>query len=96
MKSWVSYLYWEGLSFLLPMFVFGLISVTNWGYESKLITPDDSAPDWTDVHMGMLLLTVAIGQAVFASFILFIVRITRPKSKNGVYMLSSLILVSIF
>ncbi len=96
MKGWKSYLLWEGLPFLLPLFVFGLISATNWDYESKLVIPDKSASDWTDVHLGQILLAGAMGQALIASIILFIVRITRPKSSSGWYMLVSLILVAIF
>ena len=96
MKGWKSFLLWEGLPFLLPMFIFGLISVFNLNYESKLITLDKSAADWIGVHMGLIFLAFVTGGAAAASFILFIVRITQPKSNSGWYRLFSLILVSIF
>jgi len=97
LRGWKSYFLWEGL---LPMFVFGLISAFNWGYESKLTTLDNGAPEWTGVHMGLLMLAFAMGDAAAASFILFIVRIilrvAQPKSGGTWWMLFSLIVVSIF
>ena len=96
MQGWKSYLLWEGLPFLLLLSIFGFISAVNWDYESKLITPDNGASDWTGIHLGLLLLAMALGQALVASFILFIVRITRPKSGGGWYMFVSLTVVAIF
>ena len=51
-KGWKSYLLWEGLPFLLPISVFGFISAINWGYESKLITPNKNITDWHDAPSG--------------------------------------------
>ena len=75
MKGWKSYLLWEGIPFLLLLFVFGSISAVNWDYESKLITPDNGASDWTSVHLGPILLAYAMGLALVASILLFVVRI---------------------
>ena len=96
MKGWMSYLLWEGIPFLLLLFSFGLISAINWDYEGKLITSDNGTSNWTGVHMGLILLAVAMSQAIMASFILFIVRITRPKSGSGSYMFVSLTIIAIF
>jgi hypothetical protein len=96
MKGWKSYLLWEGIPFLMLLGVAGFISALNWGYESKLITPDNGASDWYNAHLGLILLAIAMGQALVASFILFIVRITRPKSNSGWYMFVSLTVVAIF
>jgi hypothetical protein len=96
MKGWKSYVLWEGLPFLIIFFLFGSISALNWAYESKLVTPDVQASRWVDVHLGTLLLTVAVGQASFAAFILFIVRLTLPKSRGAWYMFISLTMVSVF
>jgi hypothetical protein len=96
MKGWKSYLLWEGLPFLMLLFIFGCISAVNWAYESKLITLDNGASDWAGVHMGPIFLAMAAGFAVAASLILFIVRVTRPKSGGGWYMFISLTLIAIF
>jgi hypothetical protein len=96
MKGWKSYLLWEGLPFLMLLSIFGSISAVNWDYERKFITPDNGAPDWTGVHLGMLMLAIAMGQALYASSLLFVVRITQPRSNSGWYMLVSLTVVSIF
>ncbi len=96
MKGWKSYLLWEGIPFLLLLFIFGFISAANWDYESKLITLDGSGADWSSVHLGPIMLAIALGLALLASFILFIVRLTRPKSYGGWYMFISLTLVAIF
>ena len=102
MKGWKTYLLWEGLPFLMLFFVFGLISAINWDYEGKLITPrimDDSASNWTDVHLGLILLAFATVLAFVASFLLFIVRIVtrvaRLNLSKGWFMFASLILISI-
>ena len=96
MKGWKSYLLWEGLPFLMTFSVFGFISAISWGYESKLVTPDPGAPGWTSVYKGPIMLAIATGQVVTASFILFIVRITHPRSGSGWYMFISLTIVAIF
>jgi hypothetical protein len=96
MKGWKSYVFWEGLPFLTLVFLFGFISVINWQYESKLFTRDVQGADWTDSNLGLILLATAVGQALFAALILFIVRITRPKTGGGWYMFIALILVAIF
>ena len=95
MKGWKSYLLWEGLPFLMLLSVLGFISAVNWDYESKLITPRQGAPDWTGVYMGPLLLAIAVGLATTASVILFIVRLTRPRSGSFWYMSISLTLVAV-
>jgi hypothetical protein len=98
MKGWQSYLLWEGLPFLLLLFVFGFISAFNWDYERKLIVADPSAADRVDIHMGQILLAIALGQAFMASGLLFLVRMTRPKSQIGGYryMFVSLVIVTVF
>ena len=95
MKGWKSYLFWEGLPFLILFFLFAFISSFNWGYESKLITPDAQAPNWNEIHLGAILLSVAAGQGALAAVILFVVRITRPKSGGQWYMFIALTLVAI-
>jgi len=82
--GWKSYLFWEGLPFLVPLSVFGFICAINWGYESKLITPDYGASDWNDVHLGLILLGIVFFMALIASFLLLLVRviaarITKPE-----------------
>ncbi len=100
LRGWKSYLLWEGLPFLLPLFVFGLFSALNWDYESKLISLDQNASDWTGVYLGPILLASATGAAAAASLILLtvriILRVAQPKSGGAWYMLFSLIVVSIF
>ena len=99
MKGWKSYLVWEGLPFLILLSVFGFISVINWGYESKLITLDNTASEWTGVHMGPLLLGMAIFNGCIASVLLFVVRIiirfTYPTLSSGWFMFVPLVLISI-
>jgi hypothetical protein len=100
MKGWISYLLWEGIPFLLPLFVFGSISAVNWDFESKLITPDNSAPDWTGVHMGQIFLAMATGMALAASILLFVVRIIAIRIANPnismAFTFVSLIVITIF
>jgi hypothetical protein len=96
MKGWKSYLLWEGIPFWLLFLCFGLISSINWAYESKLITLDKGSPNGTLSNLGLILLAMALGCAGVASFILFIVRITRPKSYGDWYMFISLTIVAIF
>jgi uncharacterized iron-regulated membrane protein len=79
MTGWKSYLFWEGIPFWLPLSVFGFISVLNWGYESKLITPDDGASSWTSVHLGLVLLGIAFVMALVAGFLLFLVRVIASR-----------------
>ena len=100
MKGWKSYLLWEGLPFLMLLSLLGFISAVNWGYESKLFAPDNSASDPTSVHLGLILLAIAMGEALFASVLLFVVRIiirfTYPTLSSGWYMFIPLVLISIF
>jgi hypothetical protein len=74
-KGGKSYLLWEGIPFLLPLFVFGFISALNWDYESKLISPDNGSSDWTGVHMGLIFLAMTMVFALIASVLLFLVRV---------------------
>jgi len=96
MKGWKSYVLWEGLPFLILIFIIGSISVLNWDYESKLFARDPQSSDWTDSNLGLILFATAAGLALLAAFILFVVRITRPKDGGGWYMFASLIVVAIF
>jgi hypothetical protein len=96
MKGWIGYLLWEGIPFLLLLSVFGFISVINWDYESKLISPDNGASDWAGVHLGLILLAMATGFALAASLILFLVRVFQPKPNSGWFMIISLGLVTLF
>jgi len=96
MKGWKSCLLWEGIPFLLLLFIFGSLSAINWDYERKLVSLDNTALNWTDAHLGPILLAVAIGHALIASCLLLLVRFTRPKSNMGLYMLASLTLITIF
>jgi hypothetical protein len=99
LKGWKSYLLWECLPLLMLLSTFGFISAVNWGYESKLLTPDNGASDWSGVHMGLILLALAMGQVLVASFLLFIVRIVIrhvwPTSSSGWLMFIPLTLISI-
>ena len=81
MKTWQSALLWAAYPFLLLLFVFGFIAALNWGYESKLISLDTDASDWNSVHLGPILLTMAMGMALIASFLLFLVFLCWPKSR---------------
>jgi hypothetical protein len=87
MKGWRSYILWEGLPFLILLFVFGFISTVNWEYESKPFTLNRSTSDSTSVHLGLILLAFAMGEAIVASFLLFVVRIVIrmvwPNSSSG-------------
>ena len=81
MKTWQSAILWALYPVLLLLFVFGFISAVNWGYESKLISLEPDATDWDSVHLGPLLLAIAMGQALIASFLLFLIRLCWPKSR---------------
>ena len=101
MTDWKSYLFWEGLPFLLPFLVFGFISAINWGYESKLITPDFGAPEWTGVYLGQILLGIAFLLALIASVLLFLVRviaarITKPELSVAFRFLSLIAIAIMF
>ena len=78
----------------------GFLSVVNWDYESKLFTPDNNALDPTGVHLGLILFAGAIGEALFASVLLFVVRViirfTHPTLSTGWSMFVPLVLISIF
>jgi hypothetical protein len=60
--------------------VFGFLAALNWGYESKLVSLDNNASDWREVHQGPILLAMTLGMALVASFLLFLVRLCWPKS----------------
>jgi hypothetical protein len=96
MKGWKSYLLWEGIPFWMLFLCFGFISLINWTYESKLITLNARMPDWVGSHMGLILLGGALGMSFIASGTLFLIRITRPKTKSDWYMFIALTLVAIF
>lgn len=102
MKGWKSYLWWEGLPILLPLFFFGIISAVNWDYESKLITPNNSdSSNWSDSHIGLIFLRIAMIQAIVASFLLFVVRIIairipRPSISMAFMFVSLTFIVIIF
>jgi hypothetical protein len=57
------------------------MAAVNWGYESKLISLDTDASDWNSVHLGPILLAMAVGMALIAGFLLFLVRLYWPKSR---------------
>jgi len=80
--------------------MFGFISAVNWDYESKLFTPDNSASAPVSAHVGLILLTFAMGEALFASVLLFVVRIiirvTYPTLSSGWFMFVPLVLISVF
>jgi hypothetical protein len=95
MKGWKSYVLWEGLPFLILIFLFALISTFNWGYESQLVFPV-RGPGWVEIHLGLIMLSIAALQATLAAVILFVVRLTRPKSGGQWYMFIALTLVAIF
>jgi hypothetical protein len=76
--------------------VFGLIGAVNWGYESKLLTPDPSGPGWNEVHLGQILLAIAAAQAGIGSAILLAIRLLVPNVTSAPWMLIPLTLVAIF
>jgi hypothetical protein len=100
MIGWKSYLLWEGLPFLMLLSMFGFLSAVNWGYERIFFTPRNSAPDPTSIHLGLILLACAVGEALIASVLLFVVRIiirvTHPTLSSGWFMFVPLVLISIF
>ena len=96
MKGWQRSLFWEAIPILILFGVFGFLAVINWGYESKLLTIDASAPAWPESHIGPILLAVAAGQIVLASFILLAVRLIWPGITSGPWLLIPLTLVAIF
>jgi hypothetical protein len=99
-RGWKSYLIWEGLPLLLPLSLFLLIAAINWEYENKLIFPDSfSTGGWTSVHMGLILLAVALGMSLLGSLSLFLVRVVALRISNPggsmAFAFVSLILVTI-
>jgi hypothetical protein len=96
MKGWKRSLFWEGIPLLMFLGMFGLLSAVNWDYESKLLTPDQTAGDWSSVHLGQILLAIAAGQVVLASIILLIVRLIWPGVTSGTWLLVPLALVAMF
>jgi hypothetical protein len=96
MQDLKKFLLWEGIPFLLLLFVFGFIATINWDYESKLISLDNSSSDWVGVHMGPILLATAAGQVLIASFLLFLVRVIfRPKRNIDWVMVFPLVLIAV-
>ena len=87
MKTWKSSLLWASYPLLLLLLVFGIIAAVNWDYESKLIFLDNSASDWAGVHLGPILLAGAMGLALIASFLLFLVRVFWSKSHTSWFMI---------
>lgn len=96
MKGWRSYLLWEGIPFWMLFLCFGFLSSVNCSFESKLLILNTNMPDWVGSHLGPILLATALGLVIAASVILFVVRITRPKTKGDWYMFAALTLVAIF
>jgi hypothetical protein len=96
MKDWKGSLLWEGIPLLMLVFVFGFLALINWGYEGKLLVLDRSSNNWTGTYMGLILSTMADGQMLLASVILFVIRVIWPKMTQGVAMLVPLTLVAIF
>ena len=80
MKTWQTAFFWALYPFVFLWFIFGLIAAVNWGYESKLVYVDNNVSDWTKAHQGPILLAMAMGMALVASFLLFLVRLCWPKS----------------
>jgi len=68
-KGWRGYLFWEGFPFLMLFGLFGLISITNWGYESKLFHLLRDGSTWMAIYAGPLMLACAIGMAFTASIL---------------------------
>jgi hypothetical protein len=98
MKGWTRSLFWEGLPFLMFVGVFGFIAVINWTYESKLFTSSSvvsDASNWNEGHLGQIMLTIAVGQIVLASGILFVVRLCTPSVTSSRWMLLPLTLVAV-
>ena len=95
MKGWKRSLFWEGIPLLMFFGVFGFIAAINWGYESKLITPDPSVSDWKEAHLGQVMLAIAAGQVALASLILLAVRLIWPSVTSGAWLLVPLTLVAI-
>jgi hypothetical protein len=80
MKPWKSAFLWAAYPFLLLIFVFGVLAAVNWGYESKLLSVDNSALDSVHAHLGPLMLVGAMALALIASCLLFLVRFFWPIS----------------
>jgi hypothetical protein len=83
MKSSKTNLLWAAYPLLLLLFVFGLISVINWDYESKLLFLDKGASDWSGMHMGPILLAAAMGLALIAGFLLGIIWAFWPEDRGN-------------
>lgn len=96
MKGWKSYVLWEGFPFLVLLATFGVLSAINWNYEKKLLTPMSGVSDRDIAYMGPELLVFAVADALFASVIHFIVRITGPKNGSRWYLLIVLTVTAIF
>ena len=95
MKAWKSSLLWASYPFLILLSVFGLIATVNWDYESKLIFLNNSSSEWHVMHLGPILLAYAMGEALIASLLLFLVHFFWPKSYTTWFMVP-LALITIF
>jgi hypothetical protein len=95
-KGWTRSLFWEGFPFLMLFGVSGLLAVINWDYERKLFMPDPSADNWRSVHLGQIMLAIALAQALVGSAILLLVRLLNPNVLSKTWLLVPLTLVFIF
>jgi len=95
-NTWKRSLFWEGLPFLMLLGVFGALAAINWDYERKLLVPDPSADNWSSVHLGQIMLAIALAQALVGSVILLIVRLLNPNVLSKTWLLVPLTLVFIF
>jgi hypothetical protein len=96
MKGWPSHLLWTASPFILQIGVFGFLCAINWDYEKKMISTLGGASNWTEAHLGPILLMVAGAQACMASLTLLIARLCLPKKNEGSYMIVCLTLVAVF
>jgi hypothetical protein len=86
---------WAGLPFVMVFGVSGLIAAINWDYESKLLVPDNTASEWTGVHMGIILFAMAIGMTLLASAVLLVVRLFVSGGRAPWIMFATLTAVAI-
>ena len=95
MNTWKRSIFWEGLPLLMFVGIFGSLSIINWAYESKLLTPDHTATDWVSIYLGPILLAIATGMTVMASVILLVVRLLVPGAISSRWKLLPLLLVTV-
>jgi hypothetical protein len=96
MNGWKRSVFWEGLPLLIFLGAFGFLAIINWDYESKLLTPDNSASGSGEVYLGPILLATAAGMTVLASVILLVVRLLVPRVISSTWKLLPLLLVTFF